>query len=140
MCRSDTGTNVWMRKPGVGASAAAAASTSATEARARLVTTQSRPSSRAMAEIASASAGEDAAKPASTTSIPSATSWRANRSLRAGSSPKPGACSPSRRVVSKTVTTLAPSTPLSTSLNRRPLTIVGPRRADAPSPTGLRGA
>src|SRR6185436_4960139 len=50
---------------------------------------------------------EAAGKPASMTSTPSASSWRARRSLASGVIAFPGACSPSRSVVSKMITSLA---------------------------------
>src|SRR5262245_64215281 len=55
-------------------------------------------------ETASASAGEAIGKPASMMSTPSASSARAISTLAATSSVKPGACSPSRKVVSKMTT------------------------------------
>jgi hypothetical protein len=51
---------------------------------------------------ASASAGDAIGNPASMMSTPSASSARAIASFAGTSSEKPGACSPSRRVVSKT--------------------------------------
>ncbi len=57
--------------------------------------------SRAIRRTASKSPGEAAGKPASMTSTFSRTSWRATSSFSAAVSPAPGACSPSRRVVSK---------------------------------------
>src|SRR5512137_702316 len=50
---------------------------------------------------ASQSPGEAAGKPASITSTLRRTSWRATSSFSAAVRPAPGACSPSRRVVSK---------------------------------------
>ena len=50
---------------------------------------------------ASKSPGEAAGKPASMTSTLRRTSWRATSSFSAAVRPAPGACSPSRRVVSK---------------------------------------
>jgi hypothetical protein len=60
-----------------------------------------RRTSAATARTASASASEAIGKPASITSTPSASSWRASCSFSGTVSEKPGACSPSRRVVSK---------------------------------------
>ena len=57
--------------------------------------------SRAIRWTASKSPGEAAGKPASMTSTLSRASWRATSSFSAAVSPAPGACSPSRRVVSK---------------------------------------
>src|SRR5713101_3804969 len=59
---------------------------------------------RATAPTASESPGEAAGKPASSTSTPSAWSARATWSLCVRSIAAPGACSPSRRLVSKTMT------------------------------------
>src|SRR5216684_3557126 len=59
---------------------------------------------RAPAPTASESPGEAAGKPASSTSTPSAWSARATWSLCVRSIAAPGACSPSRRLVSKTMT------------------------------------
>ena len=56
---------------------------------------------RAIRWTASKSPGDAAGKPASMTSTFSRTSWRATSSFSAAVSPAPGACSPSRRVVSK---------------------------------------
>ena len=55
----------------------------------------------AIRRTASKSPGEAAGKPASMTSTLSRASWRATSSFSAAVSPAPGACSPSRRVVSK---------------------------------------
>ena len=55
----------------------------------------------AISMIACASLGEDAAKPASMTSTRRAASAFAMRNLASGDIEKPGACSPSRSVVSK---------------------------------------
>ena len=56
------------------------------------------------ARMQSSSPGEAAAKPASMTSTPSAFRVRPMRTLSSGDMEKPGACSPSRMVVSKTMT------------------------------------
>jgi hypothetical protein len=58
----------------------------------------------AITRTASASASEAMGNPASMTSTPSASSWRASLSFSSTRMEKPGACSPSRRVVSKTRT------------------------------------
>ena len=58
----------------------------------------------AICRTASESAGEAMGKPASMMSTPRASSECAIASFEATSIEKPGACSPSRRVVSKTVT------------------------------------
>ena len=55
----------------------------------------------AIRRTASKSPGEAAGKPASITSTLSRASWRATSSFSAAVSPAPGACSPSRSVVSK---------------------------------------
>src|SRR6186713_617722 len=57
--------------------------------------------SSAIRRTASKSPGEAAGKPASMTSTLSRASWRATSSFSAAVRPAPGACSPSRRVVSK---------------------------------------
>src|SRR3990172_4492679 len=57
--------------------------------------------SRAMRDTASKSPGEEAAKPASSTSTASLASWWAMATFSSGVRAMPGACSPSRRVVSK---------------------------------------
>jgi hypothetical protein len=63
-----------------------------------------RRTSRDICCTASASAGDAMGKPASMMSTPSASSARASVSLASTSREKPGACSPSRRVVSKIMT------------------------------------
>ena len=68
--------------------------------RARAATATPRVSS-AIRLTASKSPGEAAGKPASMTSTLRRTSWRATSSFSAAVRPAPGACSPSRRVVSK---------------------------------------
>ena len=57
--------------------------------------------SSAIRLTASKSPGEADGKPASITSTLSRASWRATSSFSAAVRPAPGACSPSRRVVSK---------------------------------------
>ena len=83
--------------------------------------------SLAMRWTASKSPGEAAGKPASITSTLRRTSWRATSSFSAAVRPAPGACSPSRSVVSKTRT--------------RPGATSGPvgRRYAARSSAGSRG-
>ena len=66
-----------------------------------------RRTSAAICRTASASAGDAIGKPASMMSTPSASSARASVSLAGTSSEKPGACSPSRSVVSKMTTRAA---------------------------------
>ena len=63
-----------------------------------------RRTSRAICRTASASAGDAMGKPASMMSTPSASSARAIVSLAGTSIENPGACSPSRSVVSKMMT------------------------------------
>jgi hypothetical protein len=60
--------------------------------------------SRAIACTASKSPGEAIGKPASMTSTPSRASWCAISSFSGVFSEMPGDCSPSRSVVSKTIT------------------------------------
>src|SRR6266568_281529 len=67
-----------------------------------------------------------AGKPASMTSTPSVSSWRASRSLASGDIAFPGACSPSRSVVSKMMTSLAMA--LLRGRKKRPRTSRGSRR------------
>ena len=69
--------------------------------RARAATAMSCGVSWAIRRTASKSPGEAAGKPASMTSTLRRTSWRATSSFSAAVRPAPGACSPSRRVVSK---------------------------------------
>ena len=66
--------------------------------------------SRAIRRTASKSPGDAAGKPASMTSTLRRTSWRATSSFSAAVSPAPGACSPSRSVVSK-IRTVPAGTP-----------------------------
>ncbi len=55
----------------------------------------------------SASASDAIGNPASMISTPSSSSWRASRNFSSTRIEKPGACSPSRRVVSKTTTVVS---------------------------------
>src|SRR3954470_7147064 len=93
----------WMRLRGAAASALDEASTSARLARdsEQMIGPST---SWAMVAIERASVSDEAAKPASITSTFSAASARAMRNLASGSIEKPGACSPSRKVVSKMIT------------------------------------
>ena len=59
--------------------------------------------SRAISFTARASSSDATGKPTSITSTPRAASWRASRSFCSVFIEKPGACSPSRRVVSKMI-------------------------------------
>ena len=94
--------NVWMRERRAGFTDSAAHSMSAGLQRARPAMTG--PSiSDAMRRTASASSFDAMGNPASITSTPSTWSWRASRSFSAVFIEKPGACSPSRRVVSKMI-------------------------------------
>ncbi len=65
------------------------------------------PDAEAISRTEAKSSGEAAGKPASSASTPRASSWRAMRRFSARFMEKPGACSPSRRVVSKICTTPA---------------------------------
>jgi hypothetical protein len=92
--------NRWMRERRAFSSARAVVSTSPGRQRERPHTVVST-SVRAISATAAKSSGEACGKPASSTSTPSDSSACAMRSLARRSSEKPGACSPSRRVVSK---------------------------------------
>jgi len=63
--------------------------------------------SAAISRTASASSLDAIGKPASSTSTPSVWSWRASRSFSGVFIEKPGACSPSRKVVSKMISLLS---------------------------------
>ena len=78
-------------------------STSSVRDRARPQMTESSPRS-AMTFTVSCSPSDDAGKPASIACTPIDASWRAMSSFCAKVNDIPGVCSPSRRVVSKTVT------------------------------------
>ncbi len=100
MCTGLVLMKVWMR----GASACRTASqqtrTSFSTARAR-PQTRAPSTSLAIAWTASKSSGEATGNPASMTSTRSLASWRATSSFSARFMLAPGACSPSRSVVSK---------------------------------------
>src|SRR3984893_11719916 len=99
-CRSEVAMNVWMRFRSAPASARAASSMSSLRQRASAAITGRR-TSRETCATASASAADAMGKPASMMSTPSASRARAIVSLSGTSIVNPGACSPSRRVVSK---------------------------------------
>src|SRR5580693_9160289 len=92
--------NVWIRFRSAGASARAASSMSSVRQRASAAITGRR-TARETCETASASAADAMGKPASMMSTPSASRARAIVTLSGTSIVNPGACSPSRRVVSK---------------------------------------
>ena len=96
-------TNVWMRGASAPRSASAAASTSNGTARASAQTAAPR-TSRATAFTARRSAAEAAGKPASITSTRIAASACAISTFCAALKQTPAVCSPSRRVVSNTMT------------------------------------
>jgi hypothetical protein len=98
MWRSETGMMRWM----LSAPAFATASMSVFTPREALQISALKPAS-AMSFTASSSPSETAANPASITSTPSSSSLLAMRSLFSGVKDTPGVCSPSRRVVSKTL-------------------------------------
>src|SRR5450759_3870108 len=100
--RSDVAMNVWMRGRAAPSRAAAARSMSASTERASAAMTGRR-TSRATARTEAKSSSEAIGKPASITSTPRASSFRARRTFSASRIEKPGACSPSRSVVSKIV-------------------------------------
>src|SRR5664279_1000590 len=100
--RSDVAMNVWMRGRAAPSRAAAARSMSASTERASAAMTGRR-TSRATARTELKSSSEAIGKPASITSTPRASSFRARRTFSASRIEKPGACSPSRSVVSKIV-------------------------------------
>src|SRR5262245_9936953 len=95
--------NVWIRRRSAGASARAASSMSSVRHRASAAMTGRR-TSRETCVTAFASAGEAIGNPASMMSTPSASRARAIVTLAGTSMVKPGACSPSRKVVSKITT------------------------------------
>src|SRR5688572_26547926 len=97
---SDVPMKTWMRLRCAGASAFAAMSTSPSFARASaaMVTPVT---SCAICRTAAASPSDAAGKPASMTSTPRSARARATSSFAAAVRAAPGACSPSRRVVSK---------------------------------------
>jgi len=92
--------NVWMRGFSATLTASHAARMSFSMARARPAM-RGPSTSPAMALTASKSSGEAMGKPASMMSTPSLASWRAISSFSARFKVAPGACSPSRSVVSK---------------------------------------
>src|SRR6266576_695728 len=96
----------WIRLRSAGFSASAAASISRSWQRASAAIT-GRLTVSATCCTPRRSPCDAAGKPASMTSTPSASSWRASRSLPSGDIAFPGACSPSRSVVSKMMTSLA---------------------------------
>src|ERR1035437_930145 len=100
--RSEVAMNVWMRGLSAPSRAAAARSMSASTERASAAMTGRR-TSRATARTELKSSSEAIGKPASITSTPRASSFRARRTFSASHIEKPGACSPSRSVVSKIV-------------------------------------
>src|SRR5437016_2247194 len=97
-------TKTWMRKRSAGPSASAHRSTSASDTRASPAITDPF-TCPAMSLTASNSPWEDTGNPASITSTPSRASWSAISTFSARVSAIPGACSPSRSVVSKNLTT-----------------------------------
>ena len=102
MCSALVARKMWMRERGASASAAAAASMSAALAR-QSEATVTFLAARATARTPSKSPGDEAAKPASITSTPSRSSCSPISTFSSGRSAIPGACSPSRSVVSKIV-------------------------------------
>jgi len=94
--------NTWMRARSAAARASAARSMSSATVRARLAMTGPA-TSAAILDTAVKSPGEEAANPASITSTFSLASWVAIATLSSGERAMPGACSPSRRVVSKMI-------------------------------------
>ncbi len=68
----------------------------------------------------SVSASDAIGNPASMISTPSSSSWRASRSFSSTRIEKPGACSPSRRVVSKTTTVVSDMEVSNGPLTRQP--------------------
>ena len=94
----------------------------------------------AIRRTASKSPGEAAGKPASITSTRSRASWRATSSFSAAVRPAPGACSPSRSVVSKIRTDPAATPPpnrgwVASNVIARP-----PPRVPRPAPRSPRPA
>ncbi len=105
MCSGLVETKVWMRRRAAGFTASAARRMSAGAVRARPHTTGPSFAKRvAMACTLSKSPADAMGKPASITSTPSSASASAMRSFSSRFMEKPGDCSPSRSVVSKTMT------------------------------------
>ena len=102
MCSALVARKMWMRDRGASASAAAPASMSVGFVR-QSEATVTRFAARATARTPSKSPGDEAAKPASITSTPSRSSCSPISTFSSGCSAIPGACSPSRSVVSKIV-------------------------------------
>src|SRR5690606_12453301 len=102
---SDVAMKVWMRLRSHGSTACAAGSISPRFARARPATVTPVPfARRAISRTASKSPGEAAGKPASITSTRRAINESATSSFSSAVSVAPGDCSPSRSVVSNTIT------------------------------------
>jgi len=95
--------NTWTRDRSAGRSASPARSMSRSWQRASAAMTGRR-TSCATPRTPRKSPSEAAGNPVSMTSTPSTSSWRASRSFSSGVMELPGACSPSRRVVSKMTT------------------------------------
>ena len=102
MCSALVARKMCARERGASASAAAAASMSESLVRQREATVALF-TARATARTPSKSPGEEAANPASITSTPSRSSCSPISTFSSGRRAIPGACSPSRRVVSKIV-------------------------------------
>jgi hypothetical protein len=103
MWMSEVARKVWMRFLAAGSIADQHLSISSLLVRARpqMVGPSDAPISSAIAWTASQSPGEAAGKPASMMSTPRRASWRATSSFSSFVIVQPGACSPSRSVVSK---------------------------------------
>jgi hypothetical protein len=110
----DVEMNTWIRLRSAALSASAALSMSSGWVRASEAITGPR-TSAAMRDTDSKSPGDEAAKPASITSTRSLASWVAMATLSSGDSAMPGACSPSRSVVSKMINRSDMETPPGTS-------------------------
>src|SRR6266513_1149606 len=119
-----------MRERSAPESAFAAASTSEVFARASAAIVGPR-TSRAIRATASASPTDAAGNPASSTSTPRSASAFATRNFASGESDAPGACSPSRSVVSKIATCLISLPPPAARAASRAARIDRARRADA---------
>ena len=102
MCSALVARKMWIRERGASSSAAAAASMSVGLVR-QSEAIVARSAARATSWTPSKSPGEEAAKPASITSTPSRSSCSPTSTFSSGRKAMPGACSPSRSVVSKMV-------------------------------------
>ncbi len=138
MCSGEVLMKVWMRGRSAARNASAARLMSPGAERARPQMTGPR-TAPAMACTLSKSPGEAMGKPASITSAPSSASAWASRNFSARFIEKPGDCSPSRKVVSKTMTRSGAMRPkLGWSMVGMPVISGGPRRCRSDREAGRR--